>query len=93
MKPIVPTLAATALWLVAGAAFAADSGERTSMPQSCSERDVNCVIQDGPAMNRRGQLVEPPPAVDGKGGPPGKGGITRPGDGAGLGPGPAPRAR
>ena len=38
---------AAILALAAGAALAADSSERTSMPDRCSERDVNCVIPDG----------------------------------------------
>ena len=42
---------AAALFL-AGAAFAADSGDRTSMPERCLERDVNCVIPDGPPRRR-----------------------------------------
>lgn len=82
MKPIPQIFAVAALWLFTGPAFAADSGARTTMPKSCSERDVNCVIQDGPARNSRGQLVEPPPA-DAKGGASGKSGNTKPGEAAG----------
>ena len=82
MNPIAPVLVAAALCLFTGPAFAADSGARTTMPQSCSERDVNCVIQDGPARNRRGQLVEPPPP-DAKSGTSGKSGNTKPGEAAG----------
>ena len=55
---LLPHIAAAAL--VAGAsavALAADSGDRTSMPNSCSERDANCVIQDG-APRRRGGAAD-----------------------------------
>jgi hypothetical protein len=51
-------LAAAAAAVFWSGAFAADSNERTSMPESCTDRSANCVIQDGPPRNRRGQLVE-----------------------------------
>jgi hypothetical protein len=43
------TILAAFLALSAALAYAADSAsERTSMPESCSNRDVNCVLYDGP---------------------------------------------
>ena len=53
MKMTFSIFGAFAAALLAGAAFAADSGDRTSMPDGCSERDVNCVIPDG-SPRRRG---------------------------------------
>lgn len=41
----VPAAVAAATAVIANAA---DPGERTSMPEWCSERNVNCVIPDGP---------------------------------------------
>ena len=58
MKTTFALLAATAATVFWTGAFAADSNERTSMPESCTDRSANCVIQDGPPRNRRGQLVE-----------------------------------
>jgi hypothetical protein len=58
MKTTFALLAATAAAVFWTGAFAADSNERTSMPESCTDRSANCVIQDGPPRNRRGQLVE-----------------------------------
>ena len=56
MKILLPAaLLASALFT--SAALAADSSDRTSMPSSCSDRDANCVIKDGPPR-RRGA---PPP--------------------------------
>lgn len=52
MKMTFSIFGAFAAALLAGAAFAADSGDRTSMPNACSERDVNCVIPDGTPRRR-----------------------------------------
>jgi hypothetical protein len=52
MKMTLKILATFAALQIAGAAFAADSGDRTSMPERCMERDVNCVIPDGPPRRR-----------------------------------------
>lgn len=54
MKTIPALIAAAAATLLTSSAFAADSSERTSMPDSCSDRDANCVIQDGPARRHKG---------------------------------------
>lgn len=54
MKTLATLLAATAATLITGSTFAADSSDRTSMPNNCSDRSANCVIQDGPPRNRRG---------------------------------------
>ena len=54
MKTIVTLIAAAAATLITGSVFAADSSDRTSMPNNCSDRNANCVIQDGPPRNRRG---------------------------------------
>ena len=53
MKSIATFIAAAAT-LISASAFAADSSERTSMPTNCSDRNANCVIQDGPPRGRRG---------------------------------------
>jgi hypothetical protein len=58
MKTTLTLLAATAATLLSTAVVAADSGDRTSMPDACADRSANCVIQDGPPRNRRGQLVD-----------------------------------
>src|ERR1700704_4804393 len=52
MKMIFSIFGAFAAALLTGVAFAADSGDRTSMPERCLERDVNCVIPDGPPRRR-----------------------------------------
>lgn len=55
MKARKTTLVAAALAFVAAAplASAADaSTERTTMPDVCSNRDVNCVLPDGPPPPR-----------------------------------------
>ena len=69
MKPAAVIFSALAVTFFAGAAFAADSSDRTTMPSSCSERDANCVIQDGPARRRNGTLIEPPPPTSSQGTP------------------------
>jgi hypothetical protein len=58
MKTTAAIFGALAATFFAGAAFAADSGERTTMPSSCSDRDTNCVIQDGPPRRRGGAATE-----------------------------------
>ena len=86
MKLIVLSVLAAAL--AAPMAFAADRTERTTMPEKCSERDVNCVIKDG-APPRRGTVKkenekEPqkrgntPPGMDRSGGGPASGAIVDP---------------
>jgi hypothetical protein len=87
MKMIAAVLAAAAtLW--ASGAFAADSGDRTSMPESCSDRSANCVIQDGPPRRRGGEAAtnSTPPAgstsPDNRGSTGAKGG-AKPGDASG----------
>ena len=54
MKTIPALVAATAAALITASAIAADSSDRTSMPNNCSDRSANCVIQDGPPRGRRG---------------------------------------
>ena len=68
MKAIATFLAAAAATLVSASAFAADSSDRTSMPTNCSDRNANCVIQDGPPRGRQG--VDPS-ATTRPSGPPG----------------------
>ena len=48
--------------LMTSAAFGADSSDRTSPPAGCSERDVNCVVQDGPPRRRGGEAAPSKPA-------------------------------
>ena len=54
MKVLTTMIAAAAATLITGHVLAADSTERTSMPNNCSDRNANCVIQDGPPRGRRG---------------------------------------
>ena len=86
---LIPALAAV---LAAPASFAADSTERTTMPEKCSERDANCVVQDGapPRRAKAKKRVEPkkqeepqkrgntPPGMDRSGGGPASGAIVDP---------------
>jgi hypothetical protein len=88
MKTIATLLAAAAATLVTASALAADSSERTSMPTNCSERNANCVIQDGPPRARRGgetTTTTPPPGA-GSSNPAdtarGRGGDSKAGSGA-----------
>lgn len=55
MKTTTTLFSAIAATLLSSAAFAADSGDRTSMPAACAERDANCVIQDGAPRRRNAQ--------------------------------------
>ena len=81
----IPALLTTAL--LSFPAPAADSGNRTTMPDKCSERDVNCTINDGPP--RRATAAQPqdkdkdkrgntPPGTDRSGGTPASGAIVDP---------------
>jgi hypothetical protein len=85
MKVSTSILAACAASLLTSISFAADSGERTSMPSSCSERDANCIIQDGPPRRRTGEAPptttapSAPSAADSRGSG-AKPGTTRPGE-------------
>ena len=71
MKMLTMLIAAAAATLVSGHVFAADSTDRTSMPNNCSDRNANCVIQDGPPRGRGRALDQPtttpsaPPATSG----------------------------
>lgn len=65
MKTIVSLTALIGATLLATAALAANSEDRTSMPENCTDRNVNCVINDGPPR-RRGQQPPPPPPPDQK---------------------------
>jgi hypothetical protein len=82
MKTAAAIFGALAVTFFAGTAFAADSSDRTSMPSSCSERDANCVIQDGPPRRRNGTLIETTPPTGRKGttAQGSKPGTTKPGD-------------
>jgi len=71
MKTFASLVFLAAGLLIASAAPAASSDDRTSMPSNCSERDVNCVINDGPPRRRRGS--DAPPEKDKRGNtPPGQ---------------------
>ena len=59
MKMLVTLIAAAAATLISGHIFAADSTDRTSMPNNCSDRNANCVIQDGPPRGRGRALDQP----------------------------------
>lgn len=67
MKMTTSILGAFAATLLAGAACAASSEDRTSMPSSCSDRDANCVIQDGAPRRRGGEqtTTTTPPSTSG----------------------------
>lgn len=54
MKMLATMIAAAAATLISGHVLAADSTDRTSMPNNCADRNANCVIQDGPPRGRRG---------------------------------------
>lgn len=58
VKAIALALASCAF--VAATAFAADPTDRTTMPEACTDRGVNCVIDDG-APRRRGQVAPTTP--------------------------------
>ena len=47
-RPVFLTLAAAATALPPLVVYAAESTERTTMPDFCTRRDVNCIIPDGP---------------------------------------------
>ncbi len=89
MKMIAAILGAAGATLLASGALAADSGDRTSMPSACSDRGVNCVIQDGPPRRRGGEAATStqPPAgsssTDNRGGAAGSKENTKPGDSTG----------
>ncbi len=77
MKMTLSILGTFAAALLGGAAFAADSGDRTSMPNACSERDVNCVIPDGPPRRRGSSDANiVAPATNGSSSTSGSGGVT-----------------
>ena len=48
-KQVTINAVALALAFAATAALAADSSERTSMPDHCSDRNANCVLPDNAA--------------------------------------------
>jgi hypothetical protein len=84
-------IAAAAATLMTGGAFAADSTDRTSMPNNCSDRNANCVIQDGPPRGRGRALDTPttrpsaPPGTSNSSGTPSsKGGNAPSGSGGGA---------
>ena len=76
MKGTASIFAACAAALLTNAAFAADSTDRTTMPQRCAERDANCVMPDGPP-HRRGDPERniAPPATKGSSSTTGSGGV------------------
>ena len=87
MKIVAATAAAVFAALLAPAALAADSTERTTMPDKCSERDVNCEIKDGAPRRRavapkqeekKEKRGNTPPGTDRSGGGPASGAIVDP---------------
>ena len=90
MKILAATAAAVFAAVLAPAALAASSTERTSMPEKCAERDVNCVVQDGvpprravaPKPDEKSEKKEKrgntPPGTDRSGGGPASGAIIDP---------------
>ena len=88
MKTLLPLLILLLLSLPSSAAT--DPRDRTSMPSNCSDRDVNCVINDGPPRKRsavkkqdkkekeKEKRGNTPPGMDRAGGGPASGAIVDP---------------